>query len=195
MGAFGDFENTPKFSTLLGVAYTHSTETRQSQPGTDKPENTQLRLSDGTIIFNEDAFGDGLGVDEAKYEMLSINTGAKHKGFSFDFEYYLRWLTNLKSKNPLPVERLFDHGYTSRASGMILNRKLQAYLHGSKIFGQYGNPWEIGVGLNYFPTKTRVVRINPELIRVEKSPVGYLAYPTNVGSNGYVFMVNLEFFF
>jgi hypothetical protein len=195
LGPFGDFENTQMFSAVFGASYTHSTETEQSQPGSDKPENTQLRLSDGTIIFNRNAFGEGLGVDEAKYEMLSINTGAKYKGFSIDFEYYLRWLSDFKSENPLPVESLFDHGFTTRASGMIQPKLLQAYLHGSKIFGQYGDPWEVGFGLNYFPSQTRVIRINPELIRVEKSPVGYLAFPNNVGSTGWVFMANLEFFF
>ncbi|MCS4434200.1 hypothetical protein [Aquiflexum gelatinilyticum] len=195
LGPFGDFENTQAFSTVFGASYTHSTETEQTQPGSDKPENTQLRLSDGTIIFNRNAFGEGLGVDEAKYEMVAINTGAKYKGFSLDLEYYLRWLSNFKSKNPLPVESLFDHGFTTRASGMIKPKLLQAYLHGSKIFGQYGDPWEIGFGLNYFPSQTRVIRLNPELIRVEKSPVGYLAFPTNVGSSGLVFMANLEFFF
>jgi hypothetical protein len=195
LGPFGDFEYTAELSTVWGAAYTHSTETKQSQPGSDKPENTQLRLSDGTIIFNQNAFGEGLGVTDAKYEMLAINTGAKLKGFSVDLEYYLRWISNLKSENPLPVESLFDHGFTARASGMIKPKQIQTYIHGSKIYGQYGDPWEIGFGLNYFPSQTRVLRVNPEFIRVEKSPVGYLAYPTNVGATGWVFMANLEFFF
>ena len=47
----GDFEYHDDPATLFSAHYTRSREDRQSQPGADDFENTQIRLSDGTIIF------------------------------------------------------------------------------------------------------------------------------------------------
>ena len=54
--SFGDFEYSQNPVTRLAVHYTHSTEDRQSQPGTEDIQNTQLRLSDGTVLFTPGAF-------------------------------------------------------------------------------------------------------------------------------------------
>src|SRR6185369_14131637 len=52
---FGDYEEHEKLATRLGVHFTFSPEDRQSQPGTDDIDNTQLRPSNGTIIFSPGA--------------------------------------------------------------------------------------------------------------------------------------------
>ncbi|MDR7371362.1 hypothetical protein J2X17_002146 [Flavobacterium aquidurense] len=39
------------------------------------------------------------------------------------------------------------------------------------------------------------MRINPEVLYVENSPVGYLSYPTAVGAKGILRLLNLELFF
>jgi hypothetical protein len=49
--------------------------------------------------------------------------------------------------------------------------------------------------MNWFPFKTKAFRVNGEYINVKNSPVGYLSYPTVVGANGSVFMINLELFY
>ena len=48
--------------------------------------------------------------------------------------------------------------------------------------------------INY-PLKDKHLRFNLDVIFVENSPVGYLSYPTVVGANGTVFMLNMEFLF
>jgi hypothetical protein len=53
---FTDFENHCKPAFLLGGAYTRSNETKQSQPNSEDPENTQITISDGTGIFALNAF-------------------------------------------------------------------------------------------------------------------------------------------
>ena len=45
------------FTTRLAAHFTRSDENRESQPSSDTFENTQLRLSDGTVIFTPDLFG------------------------------------------------------------------------------------------------------------------------------------------
>jgi hypothetical protein len=69
---------------------------------------------------------------------------------------------------------------------------LQAYVSGSQIFGDYGDPSEVRVGASYYFMGTRGLRINGEWIHVNKSPVGYTAYPMPVGASGNILHLNLE---
>lgn len=192
MAGYGDFEHHDKLAMSFGGAYTYSRESKQSQPGAEDPENTQLRISDGTAIFARDAFGPGLQIDEATYQMTALDGSFKYKGFSFDYDYFFRRIGSLASEQQLPVKNFFDHGLDAQASYMVVPKILQIYGFGSKIFGQYGNPWELGGGFNVFPLKNRAMRFNIEGDYVHRSPVGYLAYPTPVGGTGPLFMLNFE---
>jgi len=188
----GDFYHHEKPALTFGADYTYSREDKQSQPGKDDFENTQLRLSDGTAIFDPDAFGPGLQVNEATYQMAAFDGGVKYRGFSFDYNYYLRWINSLSSSQALPFRSFFDHGFDLQASYMLVPKIWQIYTFGSKVFGQFGDPWEIGGGFNVFPFKNKAARFNVELDYYHRSPVGYLAYPSQVGMKGPVFMTNFE---
>ncbi|WP_448697856.1 hypothetical protein ACFGVR_13695 [Mucilaginibacter sp. AW1-3] len=195
LGLYGDLENHDKLSGIFGGSFTTSNETRQSQPGTEAPENSQIRLSDGTGIFNVNAFGPNSQIQSAHYQMASFNGGIKIKGFSLDAEYFMRWISGFKYTGTIAVHDLFDSGFTTQASMMVVNKSLQIYGTGSYLNGQYGKPSEITAGLNWYVFKTRLFRVNPEVMFEKHSPVGYLSYPTVVGANGTVFMVNLELFY
>ncbi len=192
---FGDFDGHEALATNLGTAFTASRETRQNQPRTEDPENTQIRLSNGTGIFQPGAFGEGLLVEQADYRMSAFDGALKYRGYALEGDYYIRWVQNLKANGPLPVDDLYDHGFQAQASAMVIPQTLMLYGFTSRIFGEYGIPWDAGGGINYYPFKTRILRFNPELIYVDSSPVGYLSYPLLVGSNGPVFMMNIELFF
>jgi hypothetical protein len=77
---FGDHDHHQKVATRLGAHYTHSREDKQSQPGTNTIENSQVRLSDGSIVFTPDLFGPGITVDMVHYDMTSVDAGVKYKG-------------------------------------------------------------------------------------------------------------------
>jgi hypothetical protein len=66
------------------------------------------------------------------------------------------------------------------------------YFGASQVFGSYGDQWEIRGGDNRYLVKERRVRLNGELMYVNRSPVGYTAYPFPVGAKGPVFHINLE---
>ena len=55
-GTFGDYDFHEKVATRVGVHFTHSREDKQSQPGTNAIENSQIRLTDGSVIFTPDLF-------------------------------------------------------------------------------------------------------------------------------------------
>jgi hypothetical protein len=192
---FGDFEEHQEVATLLSAHYTSSTETPQSQPNTESIENTQLRLSNGTLLFAVDAFNTPGRITEARYQMVALDAAAKYKGFSLEFEYYMRWLNRFKTLGIVPVNNLYDTGFQLQASAMILPKTLQFYISGSKIFGEYGDPYDIGAGFNWFPFQRRDFRINAMGLYVYNSPVGYTAYPVPVGANGFTFLTDVSLAF
>src|SRR4051812_30032798 len=96
---FGDYDHHQTLATRIGVHYTHSLEEKQSQPGTEGIENSQIRLTDGSVIFTPDLFGPGITVNEVDYRMTSIDAAAKYKGMSLEGEYYVRWLSHFTGAN------------------------------------------------------------------------------------------------
>jgi len=189
---FGDFENHQQVATRAGLHYTHSTEDKQSQPNTDSFENTQIRLSDGTVIFTPDIFGPGVEVEQVRYQMSSLDAGVKYKGFALEGEYYVRKLDQFQGPGTGVVPNQWDRGFQLQASQMIIPMTFQAYLAGSYIDGNYGKPWDIRAGVNWHPWHNRVFRWNTQVMYLSHSPVGYTSLTYNVGSNGFVFNTDFE---
>ena len=192
---FGDFEHHNEAATLFGVNFTRSREDQQSQPGLNSFENSQIRLSDGTTIFQADPFGTGTQVRKATYRMAAANAGVKYQGWSLDAEYYWRWVDDFRATGPMPFDEMYDHGYQLQGSAMVVPKQLQAYVSGSKIFGEFGDPWDVAVGVNWYPMKRRELRMNMQGLYLKDSPVGYSSVPFVVGGNGWVFTTDLMFNF
>ncbi len=192
---FGDFENHKTLATRLGAHFSRSDENKESQPNNDSFENTQLRLSDGTVIFTPDLFGPGISITDARYRMLDFDGGVKYRGFSLEGEYYWRWLDNFKGPGTEGLPQLFDHGFQLQGAAMVVPRALQLYVGASRINGQFGDPWDFRSGVNWFPWKNKVVRWNTEWLYLRNSPVGYSSVPFVVGARGSVFHSSLELAF
>lgn len=192
---WGDQPHHEKFSTRLGFHYTRSDENKESQPSSEQFENTQLRLSDGTVIFTPDIFGKGVTITDARYQMTSYDGAFKYKGWSLEGEYYLRWLDNFKGKNVQAIPNQFDHGFQLQLTKMLMPKILQAYTGYSQVYGNHGDPYDFRVGTNWFPYKNKVVRWNTEALFVHKSPVGYTSVAYPVGGRGWVFSSTVELAF
>jgi hypothetical protein len=192
---FGDYEDHQKLATRVGIHFTRSDENKESQPATDAFENTQIRLTDGTIIFTDNIFGPGVTVTDVRLRMSTIDGGFKYKGKAVEGEYFMRWLDDYKGPGTSIVPNFFDHGFQMQTSAMVVPRTWQVYLTGSKIFGSHGDPWDTRLGTNFFPFKNRVVRWNNEVIYMAKSPVGYTAIPFTLGGKGWAFHSNWEIAF
>ena len=191
-GTFGDYDDHQTVATRLGAHYTHSLEDRQSQPGQDSIENSQIRLTDGSVIFTPDLFGPGISVETVDYQMVSLDAGVKYHGLSLEGEYYRRWLTDFTGTNTAGIANITDDGYQLQSSAMVIPKTLQAYVSGSQIFGDFGNASEIRFGANWYFVKERGLRVNAELIHLNNCPVGYTAVPYPDGGNGNVFHLDLE---
>lgn len=191
-GTFGDYDYHEKVATRLGVHYTHSTEDKQSQPGMNSIENSQIRLTDGSIIFTPDLFGDGITVEKVNYDMSSIDGGIKYNGFSLEGEYYWRQLSKFVGPDTGGIADIHDHGFQLQSSAMIVPKTLQVYLSGAAIRGIYGDSSEVRAGTNWYFMNQRGLRFNAEWLHLNKCPVGYTAVPYPVGGNGNVYTAAVE---
>jgi hypothetical protein len=189
---FGDFEDHQQVATRLALHYTSSTEDKQSQPNSNAFENTQIRLSDGTVVFTPFIFGPGVEVDELRYQMSTLDGGIKYKGWALEGEYYVRKLNDFKGPGTGVVPTMWDRGFQLQASTMIVPKTFQAYLAGSYVDGNYGKPWDIRAGVNWHPWHNRVFRWNTQVMYLYHSPVGYTSLTYNVGSTGVVFNTDFE---
>jgi hypothetical protein len=193
---FGDFEGHEKLATRLAGHFSYSKEDAQEQPNTEAFENTQLRLSDGSIIFTPNLFGPGISIKNAVYKMASIDFGVKYHGYALEGEYYpLHRLSNFQGTGTSSVRPNTDYGYQLQASAMAIPKMLQGYVGGSEVIGRYGRPWDFRAGVNYFPYKNRVVRWNTEFLYLYRSPVGYTSVPFALGGTGPIVHTNLEMAF
>lgn len=189
---FGDYDFHRKLATRLGAHYTRSNENFQGQPNTDAFENVQIRLSDGNSIFKPDLFGAGVRITDARYQMTSADGGLKYRGLSLEGEYYWRWVNRFRGSSTDTLRGLWDHGFQLQSSAMVVPKQLQVYASGSKVFGQYGRPWDARAGINWFPFSHQAVRWNTEYLHLQRSPVGGLSLPYVVGGRGPVFHTSLE---
>lgn len=185
---FGDYDYHDRVATLIGLHYTHSTETAQGQPAVDSFENSQIRLTDGTLLFSPDPFGTGGKVEKARYQMASIDAGVKYKGFSFEGQWYWRKVDKFATLGFVPVNEIKDNGVAIQASAMPIKDLVQAYVTYSKIWGQNGDPNEWALGVNVYPFKRREMHVNFEGIHLDRSPVGGYHIPVPVGGKGWVFL-------
>ncbi len=184
---FGDYEFHENFATRFGVHYTRSREDAQSQPNEDDFENSQIRLSDGTRIFEPGAFATDGRINRATYQMVAANAGFKYRGASLEGEFYWRWIDDLETEGFIPVTHLFDTGFQLQGSVMLVPDRFQLYSTASKVFGEYGDPWDLSVGFNWFPFSRKEIRVNMQGIYLRRSPVGGTSYPYIVGGNGWLF--------
>jgi hypothetical protein len=191
-GSYGDFDNHQKAATRIGIHYTRSDENFQGQLSNSSFDNVQIRLSDGNIIFKPDLFGPGISITDAAYHMGTVDGGVKYHGFSLEAEQYWRGVNHFRGPKTSGVRALWDYGFQAQASGMIVQKRFQAYVGSSRVNGQFGDPWDARYGVNWYPFATQVVRWNLEYLRLLRSPVGGFSLPYTVGANGYVIYSTFE---
>jgi len=205
-GAFGDFEHHESIASRVGIHYTHSTETRQGQADEDAIENSQIRLSGGTPIFQSDIFhsdtdnpADSKNLDELRYQMVAMDAGIKYRGFALDGEVYFRYLDNFKMliDTDLGFSSLTDTGFSIQPSYMLIAKKLQLYAEGSQIYSdRYTDPWNAVLGLNWYPTdRTGYItqlRVNADVQYSDQSAVGNASLPYVLHGHGFYYTANVE---
>ncbi|MBO9701760.1 MAG: hypothetical protein J7604_16255 [Sporocytophaga sp.] len=194
-GAYGDYEDHQKLATRIGGCFTFSRENRYNDLNEKSPDNTQIRNSDGLLLFQTGSLAKDVTVMDANYKLFSADAGIKYKGLFLQTEYFFRTLSKFNADGPLPVSSIFDNGFYIQAGYMVLPKKLEAYTATSQIFGQFRNSHEFLAGTNFYPANTRNFRVNAQLIKVFKSPTGSTFGYYLAGQTGYILSFASSLFF
>jgi hypothetical protein len=174
-GGYGDFELHEEVATRFGASFTHMRENRQTPDDVSAPNETQVKLSDGVLFFETGALADGVTVRTADFDLLAVDAGVKYNGLHLQVEYYFRNLSKFDLIGPAEgfesvPNSIYDHGFYATVSYEAIPKALQVYASTTQIFDQFKmKPWEIVGGMNYYPAGTRSLRLNLNVIYVEKS--------------------------
>jgi hypothetical protein len=186
---YDDYFASKKTRIRIGTSFTRSREDRFSETDQSSPDNTSIYNSDGVLAFSTGAFAPGVTVQEATYKMWAIDGGLKKSGFSVNGQYYFRWLNDFDADGPLPLASTFDHGFELSTGQFIVPKKLVVYARGSKVFGQFGSPYEYAGGFKWYFLPTERVWLTGELMRVHKAPYSGAFTPYTAGMAGWVPMI------
>jgi len=188
---YDDYFASRQTRIRIGSSFTRSREDRFSETDQSSPDNTSIYNSDGVLAFATGAFAPGVTVQEALYKMLAVDGGLKWNGFSINGQYYFRWLSDFEADGPMPVTATFDHGFELSAGQFVIPKKLVLFTRGSKVFGQFGSPYEVAGGAKWYLLPTERLWITGELMKVHKAPYGGAFTPYTAGLKGWVPMMQI----
>jgi hypothetical protein len=186
---YDDYFASPKTRIRIGTSYTTSREDRFSETDQSSPDNTSIYNSDGVLAFATGAFAPGVTVQLATYKMWAIDGGLKKSGFSVNGQYYFRRLNDFDADGPLPLASTFDNGFELSAGQFVVPKTLMLYARGSKVFGQFGSPYEYAGGFKWYFLPTERLWLTGELMQVHRSPYSGAFTPYTAGLNGWAPMV------
>jgi hypothetical protein len=186
---YDDYFASKKARIRIGTSFTRSREDRFSDTEQSSPDNTSIYNSDGVLAFSTGAFAPGVTVQKATYKMWAIDGGLKKSGFSVNGQYYFRWLSHFEADGPLPLTSTFDHGFELSTGKFVVPKKLLLYVRGSKVFGQFANPYEYGGGFKWYFLPTERLWMTGEVMRVNKSPYSGAFTPYTAGMAGWMPML------
>jgi hypothetical protein len=152
--------------------------------GFANPENTVVRLSDGTPLAEPNALGPGTQVDSFRYHLATVDVGWKYRGWSAFGEYSWRLLNGLVGTGDFERGSLFDHGGNVFLGWCFVPRTHELYARSSALTGPYGSAAEYGGGLNWYLHETRQSRLTLEGLWIDGSPAQNPLYPYRAGFTG-----------
>ncbi|HEX7374857.1 MAG TPA: porin [Steroidobacteraceae bacterium] len=197
-GGYGDWEWHDSLATRFGVSAVYSPE-QSFRDAEGTSANTTLRLADSVNLFETGALAPGVTVDNADYQIVSVDAGMKYKGMFLQAEYYWRTLDKFVADGLLPVRQIKDDGFYVQGSFYPVPKVLELYAATSQIFGDssagFGDSSEYLVGMNWYPFDTRNHRLNLQLMDVNKSPVSSTFGYYTAGQDGWTVATAFSVFF
>jgi hypothetical protein len=168
---FSDVEYHEDLVVRLGTslaAAPNSTINKEDVDG--NPDNTLVRLSDGTSLGTTGALGPGVTVNQLDWYLAAIDLGFKYRGHSISGEYFYRYLDDIKTTGGPPSRSTLNDngGYLYGALNLVPNY-LEFIAKAGYTSGPYGSSEEYGGGFNWFLTGNRRQRLVVEAIHYNNS--------------------------
>lgn len=200
LGSFGpgysdeEFHETPALRLGASVTYNRSRREPNLELGQTNPENTILRLTDGTPLYQPNALAPDVTLESAHVLLASYDISMKYRGFSLSSEVYTRWITDLRTVTPAPrgsLDDINDVGGLVQGSYALIPKRFELFARTSGVFGRFGDGSDYGGGANWYPFENRNVRATFEAKRINHSPANNLLYGYFAGESGTLFQMQL----
>jgi len=179
----GDMEHHESPALRLGTSGVYAPTYARILPDLN-PENTVVRLSDGTPIATPGVFGTGSRVEHFLFRLATIDAGVKYRGWAVNFEYYFRLLDSFRGSGTFDRTSLFDQGGMGYVSWCFVPRTYEIYARSSVVTGPFGTGQEYGGGLNAYVHRSRQAKLTLEALHMNRNPANNLLYPYRAGSSG-----------
>jgi len=195
-GGFGpgpsdlEFHRSPGWRIGTSTAFSQEANQGLTAIGTGNPEDTVLRLSNGTPLFRQNALGPGTQLTSVHPFLWSLDVAFKYRGFALSGEYFLRWINDLQWRGEPPqVRSLFDRGGLVQGGYFVVPGKVELYGRTSMVTGRFGTGTEYGGGINWYPRGSREWRYTFEVLRIDASPAQNVLTGYRAGESGSLFQL------
>lgn len=192
---FSDFEQHDDPAIRLGTSLTYAP-IQGPQGNPNAPDNSEVRLSDGTVLTETGALAPGVTLNAYKIGLAAFDFGFKHRGFSFSSEFYLQDLFGLKGNGPLPRESVSQYGGFAQAGYFVMPQKLELYGRTSHVTGPSGTGAEYAGGFNWFFLPGRQnLRYTMDAAWLDHCPADQNRTNYQAGQTGWLLRSQLQAFF
>ncbi len=192
---YSDFEWHLEPSIRIGTSLTYSPE-QGPQGSTTAPENSSIRLSDGTLITETGALAPGVTLNAFKIGLGTFDLSYKHRGFSASTELFSQELFGLKGSGSLPMSSISQYGGFVQGGYFVVPKKIEPYVRLSYVTGPYGSGSEYAGGLNWFllPGKQNL-RFTFDAAWLDNNPATQNRTNLQSGQTGILVRSQLQIFF
>ena len=197
----GEYGATPLYSDLnwsqtlvvrVGSSASFAREQGVDQAGLPLAEENFARLSDGTRLIAPGALAPGVTVNAFDVMLWAVDFAGRYRGFSWNGEYFFRWISALEGTGPLPLAGLFDHGFYAEAGCFIVPERWELIGRTSQIYGPFGTAFEYAGGVNWFINGTNNLRLTIDVSRLIGTPVEASGANYRAGDTGVMLRTQLQ---
>lgn len=197
----GDYGARPLYSDLewneslvvrLGSSLSFARERGVDQADVPLAEENFLRLTDGTRLVAPGALAPGVTVNAFDLLLWTLDFAGKHRGFSWNGEYFFRWVSSLEGNGPLPLGHFFDHGFYAELGYFVVPEQWELIARTSQIYGEFGSAFEYSGGVNWFINGTNNLRLTIDVTRVIGVPVDSSGANYRAGDEGVMVRTQIQ---
>ena len=169
--------------------------------GSNNPDYTIIRLSNGTPANEIGAFGPNSKLVSGNIFLGTLDWAFKYRGFALAAEFMYRYLgdpswSGAAGLRPGTFSNLNDYGGYLQGSYFLMPKSLELFGRSSIVNGAYGTPWEAGGGFNWYPiAMVPNWIITAETLYIQNSPAENLLTPYRAGESGVVGQMQVRFSF